>query len=414
LTTKELDLSEVGSARQLQTVIDDFAVSGGGRLLLPAMDLTLDRGLALPSGIELVGQGPTTILRKGPSRIYPLAGYHNYGMCDVPLVSAEGLEVGMTVSIHDDKGRGFYETFATITWIEDDWVGLNHGIEADYRADDHPCLTTAYPLIFAHNVHDIAVRDMGLVGNSKNSEQSIGACRGAAVYFYQSRGIEVSGVQERDYGGEGLGFQICRDVIIYSCSFSENTGNGLHPGAGSTNVLFEDCDSHNNGNCGFFFCVRANHITVRGSRFSGNGTGVSIGTRDCYNLIEDCTIENNEGAGILARSSPRPVEVHSCHVRGCLISGNAISRGQGQVEIVTEAHDLIFSKNRVAAGDQGGADKPGFFIESTAQQIFLEQNHVQGCCIEIEAKSGSLAETAPSIECGYNTGSEDKYRHLLV
>ncbi len=413
-TTRDLTPAEAGSARQIQKIIDEVAAAGGGKVVLPPMDLTLDRGLALASGIELIGQGTDTVLRKGPGRIYPLSGYHNYGMCDVPLESAAGLEPGMTVSVHDDKGRGFYETFATVTWIDGDWVGLDHGIEADYRADDHPCLTTAYPLIFAHKVHDIAVRDLSLEGNSSDNEESMGACRGAALYFYQSRGIEVTGVRECNYDGEGLGFQMCRDVVIRRCTFSDNTGNGLHPGAGSTNVMFDDCDSHDNGNCGLFFCVRANYITVRGSRFTGNGTGVSIGTRDCHNLIEDCVVDGNAGAGVLVRPSPRPVEVHSCHVRRCTIAGNAVKRGQGQVEIVTQAHDLIFEGNTVSGRQGAGQDKPGFFVESTARHIHLDGNRVQGCSREVDAASESLAAAPSLFECGYDSGSETIYRHLPI
>tara|TARA_B100000809_G_scaffold240115_1_gene262165 strand:- start:1028 stop:2272 length:1245 start_codon:yes stop_codon:yes gene_type:complete len=412
MTTKELSTTEAGSARQIQQCIDEVAAGGGGRVVLPPMDLTLDRGLALGSGIELVGQGENTILRKGPGRIYPLSGYHNYGMCDVPLQSTSGLEPGMTVSVHDDKGGGFSETFATITWVEDHWIGLDHGIETDYRQADNPRLTTAYPLIFAHGVSNIAVRDLRLEGHKADNEESMGACRGAAVYFYRSAAIEVSGVSECDYDGEGLGFQICRDVVIRNCTFRDNSGNGLHPGAGSTNVLFEDCDSHGNGNCGFFFCVRANHISVRDSRFTGNRTGISIGTRDCYNLIENCTVDGNAGAGILVRSSPRPVEVHSCHVRGCTIAGNAATGGKGQIEIVTDAHDLIFEDNTVRGREGGGACKPGFFIEDTARDIHLQNNDVDGCGQEVEAAAQSLALTAPVIECGYESGTDTIYRHL--
>jgi len=37
-------------------------------------------------------------------------------MFDVPLVSAEGLAFGMTVSVHDGRSHGgFVETFTTIT-----------------------------------------------------------------------------------------------------------------------------------------------------------------------------------------------------------------------------------------------------------------------------------------------------------
>ncbi len=97
-------------------------------------------------------------------------------MCDLPLRSTAGLEVGMTVSIHDDRTHGgFYETFATITRVDEDWVGLDHGIEAEYSPSEEPCLTTVYPLDIGHGI-----------------------------------------LRRR---------------------FDDNTGNGLHPGAGSTNAL---------------------------------------------------------------------------------------------------------------------------------------------------------------------------------
>ena len=412
-TTRELTAAEAASARQIQEAIDELAGAAAGRLVLPEMDLTLDRGLALRDGVELVGRGPATVLRKGPGRIHPFSGYHNYGMCDAPLVSAAGLEAGMTVSLHDGRTHGgFYETFATITWVDGDWVGLDHGIEADYRAEDAPCLTTVYPLVFGHNIAGAAVRDLVLEGNRAANEKAMGGCRGGAVYFYQSRDLEITGIDERDYYGEGLSFQMCRDVVIRGCRFDHNTGNGLHPGAGSTNALFEDCEGCGNERSGFFFCVRANHITVRNCRFTGNNTGISIGTRDCHNLIEDCTVVDNAGAGVLARPSPNPVEVHSCAVRRCHIAGNASAEGQGQVEVVSDAHDLIFADNRITGRPGAGANKPGFHIAATARGIHLKDNQVDGCAMPVNADEASLAPGPPEIECGYGTASAQAFRHL--
>jgi hypothetical protein len=405
---RKLTLDEAESGAQIQRTIDDMAREGG-RLVLPEMELVLDRGLILRSGVELVGQGKKTVLRKGPGRIYPLSGYHNYGMCDVPLSSAAGLEVGMTVSVHDDRTHGgFYETFATITWIDGDWVGLDHGIEADYGAGDSPCLTTVYPLIFGHGIRDAGVRDLHLEGNRAENEKSMGGCRGGAVYFANSRDVEITGISERDFFGEGLSFQMCRDMRIADCSFDENSGNGLHPGAGSTNALFENCVGAGNEKSGFFFCVRANHITVRGCRFEGNGLGMSIGTRDCHNLIEDCQVRENEAAGILVRATPRPTEVHSCRVRQCRIEGNARSGGRGQVEIVSDAHDLIFEENQIV----GEGQKAGVFAEHSARAIFLEGNRFEGCQSDMTAPSESLTTEKPEIECGYGEWPEEIFRHL--
>jgi len=126
----ETKLTDVGSAAQIQAAIDALPPEGG-TVVLPEMDIQLDRGIELRSGVALRGQGAATILRKGPGRVFPLTGYHNYGMRDVPLVSTAGLSVGMTVSIQGERSRGFGDTFARITWIDDGWVGLSAGLSAD-------------------------------------------------------------------------------------------------------------------------------------------------------------------------------------------------------------------------------------------------------------------------------------------
>ena len=409
---RRLSLAECGSAAAIQVAIDGMGMAGGGKVVLPEMEIVLDRGLILRSGVELCGRGDSTVLVKGPGRIYPLSGYHNYGMCDVPLVSATGLEVGMTVSVHDGRSHGgFMETFATITWIDEDWVGLDHGIEMDYSADEEPCLTTVYPLVFGHDIHDAALRDMRLEGNRAGNEKGMGGCRGGAVYFGNSRGIEISGIRERDFWGEGLSFQMCRDMRIIDCVFAQNTGNGLHPGAGSTNVLFERCKGMDNQRSGFFFCVRANHITVRDCAFRANAIGISIGTRDCHNLIEDCRVEDNRGAGVLVRQTPVPTEVHSCRVQRCRIGGNAFAEGRGQVEITSDARDLVFVDNVIGGGPE--ATKPGFFIEETARCVYLADNDFITCSAEVVASGDSLAEHRPNIECGYGEWAAAIFRHLV-
>ena len=409
---KEIRLSptETTSAAAIQQAIDSLGHEGG-RIILPKIELVLDRGLELRSNVELVGQGRGTLLRKAPGRVYALSGYHNYGMCDVPLEHTEGLEPGMTVAVRDDTHRGFFETFARITWIDGNWVGIDCGLHSDYHANQKPELVTAFPLVYGLNVQNVALRNLTLDGNREQQPAGIGSCRGAAIYFIRSRGIEVTDVQERGFSGEGLGFQMCRDVRILRCQVTLNTGNGYHPGAGSTAALFEDCIAEGNGAAGFFFCVRANHITVRNSAFRNNHVcGISIGTRDCHNQITECQMTDNAGPGLLIRNTSRPVEVHSCHISGCQIKGNASDRGYAQVDILGDAHDLVLERNTIVGSpDQGRA---GIYLAPSTERIWLVENAIQKCVPAVIGATSALTNQPPPLGCGIEAVQEVHYRHL--
>lgn len=410
MTTLELTPSEASTAASIQKHIDSIRDTGG-LVVLPKMDITIDRGIELRSGIELIGQGPHTIIRKGPARIYPLTGYHNYGMCDVPVENTDGLDVGMTVSIGDDGRHGYYGTLARVTWISDGWVGLNRGISADYLADANPCLTTAYPMLFAHRTNNIAVRNLVLDGRLEDQAAPMNGCRGSSIYFYQSRNIEVSGVAESNYHGEGMGFQMCLNVLIENSQFCGNTGNGIHPGSGTTNALVRNCTAAGNKNSGFFFCVRATHITVSDCIFEGNGDGVSIGTRDCHNTIERCRVADNSGPGVFTRQDcPQPVEVHSCMIRDCRIEGNARKQGVAQVVFAGPTHDMILENCTISASPDHPT--PGIVVEDAASGIFCANNTFSDCMSDIEANPDSLTMDRPSIECGKGSTEEHISKHL--
>jgi len=393
-------------ASTIQAAID-AASDAGGEVLLPELDLTIDRGLELRTGVHLYGAGEKTVLRKASGAVYPLTGYHNYGMRDVPLADTEGLEAGMTVSIYDDKRKGFYSSFARISWVDGGWVGLDHGIEADYIADAHPRLVTTYPLVFGHGIRDAGVHDLVLDGNIDENPEPMDGCRGGAVYFARSDAIEISGIREFGYHGEGLSFQMCTNVTVTDCSFNVNSGNGLHPGAGSTGALFERCEARENRRSGFFFCVRANHITVRRCEFVKNTvSGINIGTRDCFNLIDDCTIEANEGPGILFRASSKPIEVHSCRIESCRISTNAATTGKAQIDIEDDTHDIVITGCSI----EGSGATPGISVGSRVSRVFVAET---GFTAVSDRTSGDgYIDHEPAFECGFESVKPYHRRHL--
>jgi len=382
-------------------------VETGGEVRLPELDLTIDRGLELHTGVHLYGAGEKTVLRKATGRAYSLAGYHNYGMRDVPLSDTRGLEPGMTVSVLDDERKGFYSTFARITWVDNGWVGLDHGIEADYIAGAHPRLVTTYPLVFGHGIRHAGVHDIVLDGNIGGNPEPMDGCRGGAIYFAKSDDIEISGIREFGYHGEGLSFQMCSNVRVTDCSFNANSGNGLHPGAGSTGALFDRCEARENRKSGFFFCVRANRITVRRCEFAGNTvSGINVGTRDSFNLIEDCTIDENDGPGILFRASLAPVEPNSCRIQSCRISANAATTGNGQIDIENDAHDIVITGCSIA----GDGNKPGVAAGSAVNGVFVANTPFTA--VDEETRGSGFTDREPVFECGYESVRPHHRRHL--
>jgi hypothetical protein len=410
----ELKANQCDTAEKIQQAIDSLGAAGG-RIVLPEMQLELDRGLEMRSGVVLRGQGPGTLLRKGPGRAYRLATYHNYGMCDVPLESTEGLTAGMTVSIQDDSKGGFYGTFARITWVEDKWVGLDRGLAADYAIDANPQLTMTYPMIFGLNVENVKVSDLTLDGNLEQNPHKMNECRGASIYFGGSHHFEVTGINERNYNGEGFGAQMCTNWRVRDCSFNENTGNGLHPGAGSTGVLFENCASEKNGLSGLFFCVRANHTTVRDCVFRGNKeNGISVNTRDSYNLIEYCTIEDNLDCGLCFQGPFNTVhpgaQPHCCLVKSCHIRNNGVEEGPAQVAVERWVHDIILERNSIASGAKQTA---GISVDRTASGIYMEDNKFENCHPDIVAVKKSVTDSRPQFNCGHETVKTRDMRHLF-
>lgn len=346
----QLERPAADAGAVIQAAVDALAATGGGTLRLAAGEWLLDRPVILADGIHLTGSGVETVLRKAPTRRYEVDGYHHYGQFDLPLRSTDGLRPGMGVLIDDDRRRGgFGATAARITWVEADRIGLDRPLEADYQADADPRLLTGFPLVCAYDCGRVAVSDMTLDGACNEDDVELNGCRGGALYFELVHDLRIRDVVQRAYAGEGLSFQRCSEVHVTSSSFDGNHGNGLHPGAGSTNVLFEGCSCSGNRRAGLFFCVRATRVTAVDCRFERNGVGISIGIRDCWNRLAGCRVVGNGGPGIHVRPGPPPpTEVHHCVIDDCVIEAN--NDAGPQISIEGDAHDLWFRRCRLNGG----------------------------------------------------------------
>jgi hypothetical protein len=149
---------------------------------------------------------------------------------------------------------------------------------------------------------------------------------------------------------------------------------------------------------------------VRGCAFEDNGNGVSIGTRDSFNVIEDCRIMANRGPGVLVRPVPPSCPAVSILVCRCHFRGNARSEGEGQVAVVGDALDVVLEENRIMRSSS--ACSVGVYVGAAARRVWLGGNRFEGCDPQVRAESGVLAESRPAIRGGHGAATPDDFRHL--
>ena len=135
--------------------------------------------------------------------------------------------------------------------------------------------------------------------------------------------------------------------------------------------------------------------------------GISIGTTDSFNTIENCDIHDNGGPGIDIRREPWPSKVHSCMFRGCRISGNSHVMGRGQIEISGDAENMIIEGNIL----DGNNLTYGIITNDEVKNVFVDSNKFIGC--KAKVYGDGFTDSRPNIESGHSSSTPKHYRHLV-
>ena len=358
--------------------------------------------MRLRSGVTLAGQGRRTVLRHAPGGSTP-SGYHNYGMHDAPLEFTDGLALDdghparphprrllRDVRVHHLGGAGLGAGSRPA-------LGLPPGRAAPFA--------TSFPLIYAENARDVAVRSLTLDGNRAAQPVGIGACRGAALYLIGSDGFTIEDVHEEGFAGEGLGFQMCAHGEIRDCRFTGNAGNGYHPGAGSTGVLFERCASEGTNWQALFLRARQPHHRARlHVRREPRGGRVRRHAR-LLQLIEDCDMRRTRAPA--SSSAERPPG------GGALATSAAAACGQRQ-DIGGPGRR---PRRRPRRDPRGLRHRRARRTERPASTCALRPAHlargnrVSGCFPDVVANDGQPPDR-PAFDCGRDAATDAAFRHL--
>lgn len=181
-----------------------------------------------------------------------------------------------------------------------------------------------FPLVHAANVKDCSVRDLTIRGHDLSRVRPTQTRYTlAGIHVFNGTRVTIERVAVQDWPSDGISLQTGSHCRVGECEISGCLGNGMHPGTGLADSVFEGNASTENGS-GLYFCWHnRRHRLVKNQFVKNRGGGITglgnPGDRD--NVIEDNYIAENGGAGIVINGGGKSGNV----IRGNVIENNSQS-----------------------------------------------------------------------------------------
>ena len=338
----------------IQIAADALKSKGGGRIELSAGVFTLTGPVRLYSNIHLTGQGDKTVLKKVDGFVSTFADDVDYGVNCAKVTDPSGFAVGMGILINDTQHcKGWVTSTSKIAKVVGDTIYFDRLTLMDYKMVNDGTVSTASSMIEAIKVENVTVSNVLLDGN-KGKNNKMDGCRGGAIYFHKARSCKLENVEIRDYNGDGVSWQITRDISLDNVDVSGCTGIGMHPGTGSFNTTVKNCRSHHNGIDGLFVCWRVQNGVFSNNAFYENAaSGISIGHKDTGNLFEGNHIHTNGKAGIIVRREDLQNSADDNIYRNNIIEDNGVCRSGCGILFESQVKGNIIQGNTIRNSKDG-------------------------------------------------------------
>ncbi|MCA9193214.1 MAG: right-handed parallel beta-helix repeat-containing protein [Planctomycetales bacterium] len=364
--------------RALQAAVDYVAALGGGIVRIGPGEYLMHDSLHLRSGVQVMGSGQETILKKAAGQVVSLGIDGDFGEQQVTLVDKSGFGVGQGIAIWDDAAGGFHTTVARITGQSDHTFSIDRPLMADCLVERHAKAGTLYPVVSGYDLVDVSLSHIVIDGN-KECNAHLNGCRGAGIFLYRAFGTQIQDCQVRNFNGDGISFQQSNDVVVTSCTIEGNTELGLHPGSGSQRPTIRNCVSRNNGTDGLFLCWRVRHGVFENNLLEGNGRfGISIGHKDSDNLLQKNLIRKNNSHGIFFRNETLGMAAHRNQVIENTIEDNGAEPGTAAIRVRGETNDLVFTNNQIrdTRDPKHQTQTVGILLETQVGLVDLDENEI--------------------------------------
>jgi hypothetical protein len=307
----------------IQALIDKAAAEGGGEVTIPPGEYTCYNSVMLADNVTVLGNGEVT-LRKCDGFSRPLTSDCGFYHDRVKVADPTEWRVGWGITLQaQESPRGFFDDVRTIFAIEGDDLILDRPADhSDFRVAAGATVQNVFPLVAGHEVTGAVIQGIICEGNQANNPL-LNGCRGGAIYLFGCERCEIHDCVARDFSGDGISYQVSPYTSVIGCEVFDNSGLGLHPGAGSHHTTIRECDVHDNEGVGLFLCWRVAHSHFEGNHIHDNASfGISIGHKDADNTFVGNIIEANAGHGIYLRDEPDYNAGHRCSFERNTIRNN--------------------------------------------------------------------------------------------
>jgi parallel beta-helix repeat protein len=374
------DADIIGSDnRALQAAVDYVAGLGGGTVYIKPGVYLMKDSLHLRSNVNVTGY-ENVILRKCDGVKSPLVTDGDYGQEEITLKEPAGFEVGMGVTVADDKSGGFHTTVATIISKDGDTFAITKPLNADCMVTNNASAKNTFPVISGYYVDNVNLKNITVDGN-RDKNDHLNGCRGAGIFLYRGNKVHITECIVHSYNGDGISFQQSNDIVVENCESYNNASLGLHPGSGSQRPVVKNNKAYNNGSDGLFLCWRVRYGLFEGNELRNNDQfGISIGHKDSDNVLRNNLVVGNKRHGIFFRNEPEYTGGHRNLLENNEIYNNGAGGEGSGIFIRGETYDITIVGNKITDTRPEGekTQQFGVWIESKADRIKINGNKMEG------------------------------------
>jgi parallel beta-helix repeat protein len=371
--------------RAIQAAVDYVAHLGGGTVHLGPGRYSLRNAVTLRNHVRLVGTLGKTILTPVAGCTSALSADGDANQRAITLAEPDGFKIGDRVVIADDHyAAGFDLTSAVLTAkIGKATFRLSEPLRNDYMVHRHARVELSFPAVGGWDIHDASVEDILIEGTrGRTACKQVDGCRHGGIFLFECADVTVRRCIVRDFNGDGISFQVSRNITVEECAAENNAGLGLHPGSGSLKPTVRGCKAIGNGSDGLYVCWRVQHGRFEDNELRGNkGVGISIGHKDSDNLFRGNRVTANQGVGLLFRNEAEAMGAHrNVFEKNVFLDNGTSTKGDAAacIVILGHHHDLVFRDNTIGVSKESAKKPTGIQAGKDVLRLQAEENEFRG------------------------------------